>query len=1779
MQEREQQNSLISTFDKGMIKDLHNQPTGSWAHAINVKNNSISGEMGVISNEPANLKIGVIPYTIIGFIHMQADSWFIFSTDDINSEIGLFDDKTGTYSLIVNAPCLNFNKKHLITGAAKSMFDCTWQIYWDDGNNPTRTLNINNIPWLQTTSINGDCITYENTEFLDCEKLRIAPLIKTPIVNLQAGNDGGLLKNGAYQAYIAYVENDQRVTDYLSVSNIQTLFNHTNNKGSLQVNLKNLDLDYEFFELVILSNNQQNYTAKKIGIYSTFQTTIFIDFISPELESVDIKLLSIRTPAYEKSDKIFTVNNYLIRQGPREQFDFNYQPIANQIKTEWVVVEYPEDYYIKNGNNVGYLRDEVYSFFIRWVYNTGEKSKSYHIPGRVAGESTLHNGIKISEKATSGAQNTIDGINPLWKVYNTARISNLLQQRLEDGGVVLGRGDMAYWESTEKYPATQPEIWNSTYIDENGVNIGDTTDTTFDLCGVNIRHHKMPCEELSPILRLSNNTLSGPLFNPTVTSGKIRILGVEFSNIKKPKFNDGTEIPNIIGYEILRGSRKGNKSILAKGVFRNMREYTIPGTTGFTGLYPNYPYNDLRPDVYFHKGSSLLSKRTDGCHDFEQSIAAHPPLDKYSKKVFTFHSPDLMFNEPYLNAYEARIYGEYWGSGKGNFIKSELHPKNILIRNIAIIVGSIVGIGYAIRQMSGTRGDEVGFPASAFPGWSRLVGTDALDSLITGGALTDAAKGVMAASLVPGIKYTNQKDSAASNVPGVIRIFMGWLISVQKIAEGAQEIIDAIYNLSKPRDHAYKFNSVSDLLLYQPMNLFDNFRVKIKNQNFINSAFQVFDEKYKVNNLFRPKTVAVSLEKELPNPTVYDNSRFVLGGSVGVSGQPNLVFKTNNYLDDPESDKYFLASMQYGALKFNFDNQYGQLDKIKQVLISGFNHSILISLAKPKKNKNLNKTYTSPVLFGGDVYVNKYTEKVIMPIFYEFLYGQPDEYNFDYIKYINIPYPRYWMDTQKYDTSNIANVVFSLGLDEASLETALPNDLFYMDRHPFTCHKGNLRNLRNNRYLDPNPLFVMKYAYMYTHVNGILNFFTESEINLAHRDWEDKKEALHYNIADVKDLFDAQIIKNDNFYKYDISLSAGNFLTNLVSSGVLQDRTYNPKVSEFCFTYYPKRLIYSLQSDREKKKDFWKVFLVNNYKDFKDKVTAIKTFDKTGAIIFFPYLSPQLFQGVDELKTKSDIKLTLGDGGLFEQPLRNITNSDLANEYGSCESSNSIINTPSGIFFISQAQGKIFNFTDSLSNITDLGLKWWFNKYLPSFLIKQFPEFEKSKLSDNPVIGIGTQSIYDINEDIVYFCKKDYSVKQEYQNSVTYDHIKEEFKYNNYLIKLGDPVYFDDVSFTVSYDVKTKKWISFHDWHPDLVFPSINHFITTKTEIFPTPYCPPGYIYDYANNECQKYIYDTEPAIVDVEEYIPDTCECDPGYTLVYKANNLGNPQPENKDVIPGGGYYLATGNCLTVNGKPTNALCRKVSCKCPSSDGFEVWSLSGNCDNVYLAGGNGLPNYVNTDPVICEYRKVLKAPMALEGTGLWRHNDRCDLYTNYYGKDYPWEIEVNHNSGQSIVTLKSVEYQLESFVNKDCGEARWHDLDYNFDEVIIYNSEQISGLLKLEINPKENPFAILNYPIVSPNDIKILYSKEENKFRFNQFWDVTKDRGEFSNTQNESFISKLNGYIRELNFNNLNYQKSQIERKKFRHYNNKIIFRKIKSGNRQMLFRVNNVKLNLSQR
>src|SRR5690606_21025030 len=154
------------------------------------------------------------------------------------------------------------------------------------------------------------------------------------------------------------------------------------------------------------------------------------------------------------------LNNHLVRCGVTGQPYINYQPKANNIRTKYVVVQYRADYYYQGGVNVGYMRDEVYSFFIRGVFDTGARTPSYHIAGRKS---------ECNEKSNISDSNTLSGESERLQVYDTSSITNIAgndefvcdipiycdetgQGDYIKKGKVIRKGYMSYWESTEKYP-------------------------------------------------------------------------------------------------------------------------------------------------------------------------------------------------------------------------------------------------------------------------------------------------------------------------------------------------------------------------------------------------------------------------------------------------------------------------------------------------------------------------------------------------------------------------------------------------------------------------------------------------------------------------------------------------------------------------------------------------------------------------------------------------------------------------------------------------------------------------------------------------------------------------------------------------------------------------------------------------------------------------------------------------------------------------------------------------------------------------------------------------------------------------------------------------------------------------------------------------------------------------------------------------------------------------------------------------------------------------------
>ena len=416
------------------------------------------------------------------------------------------------------------------------------------------------------------------------------------------------------------------------------------------------------------------------------------------------------------------------------------------------------------------------------------------------------------------------------------------------------------------------------------------------------------------------------------------------------------------------------------------------------------------------------------------------------------------------------------------------------------------------------------------------------------------------------------------------------------------------------------------------------------------------------------------------------------------------------------------------------------------------------------------------------------------------------------------------------------------------------------------------------------------------------------------------------------------------------------------------------------------------------------------------------------------------------------IAITVGDGGLFNQPLQNITNAEKGINYGACDSRMSVINTPEGTVWVNQRSGHIFIHTGDnaakyhnrgqIEEISNQGMHFWIHKYLPSQLASQFPDYP---YLDNPVMGVGVQCMFDEMFDILYICKKDFKAK----DGVTWNgkewtlgtatspcptgynwistptmacacqsaHNPKIILPCTGFITFGDPNYFEDCSWTLSYHMSSKTFISFHNWFPDYSISTRRHNMTTKQN-------------------------------------------------------------------------------------------------------------------------------------------------------ALWVHNDTNALFSQFYGVSYPTEVAFHINTTPEVTTLRNVEYYLEAYQYTSNQYDRFQQYDFNFSQIMIYNADQCSGLINL-VRKSGNPYEDLQYPIIGSSYITSTYSVKEHKYRINQFFDLTNDRGEYSASIQQMFNTPGNGVDYVLNPLYFNYEKDPLQLKKFRNYNNTIFFRTFSPGAIQQQIRI----------
>ena len=224
-------------------------------------------------------------YKLIGQHYIQEKRkhiFFLVNSISEQSEIGFMDNNDCKYQTLVNAPCLNFNIKNTIPKVVHRITNCTTEIYWTDGVNPRRYLDIENIPY-KLVGGTPSCDPVYGDE-LDCNQLKLQPNFSLPQLDIVRVDSSGNLVAGTYQFGIQYADaSGNELTSYYSITNplpiadediVSVNFNYPVGK-SIVVGVSNLDLtgQFQYFNIAVIKTINNIASVELVGTYNIEEIT------------------------------------------------------------------------------------------------------------------------------------------------------------------------------------------------------------------------------------------------------------------------------------------------------------------------------------------------------------------------------------------------------------------------------------------------------------------------------------------------------------------------------------------------------------------------------------------------------------------------------------------------------------------------------------------------------------------------------------------------------------------------------------------------------------------------------------------------------------------------------------------------------------------------------------------------------------------------------------------------------------------------------------------------------------------------------------------------------------------------------------------------------------------------------------------------------------------------------------------------------------------------------------------------------------------------------------------------------------------------------------------------------------------------------------------------------------------------------------------------------------------------------------------------------------------
>lgn len=479
-------------LEKGIFTDCLevDQPVSTYRFAKNIIDTNL---LGVKENEDGFTNLATMtPYTFIGAIPVNGDEVIVFSTNNTDSEIGLVNLATSSYTQIYNDPALDFDTAFPIQGEYRKDVNGDRIVVFTDVRNTLRILNIDDLSGVN-----------------DIEDLNAFQDVNNPgMLSYSISNSGGSLKTGAYIPITKYKNRDGSETNwfvhdhtfYINDDATSESFNEDDGSEpgvvtNKLINFTLSDCDTRFDTIVIgYIQVINNITTAYQAIERSNSTTITLAITGSE-STTDVTLDEILTPNanYNTVGTITQLGGQLYAANLSTEALPELQKYALDARIDYThslinVVSNTNSH--KDNVPPAFMPGEVYAFYLGVELNKGGWV-FYHIAGR--------------EPITSGT-NEIATVTADGMTYTRFQVENTANR----GGAST---NMGYWQNAnEIYP-------NDDQYD--GSTVGGR-----DLRNQNVRHHRFPALDHLVDTHYSGNTAVG-------VTDLVR-LGISVSNVNIP---------------------------------------------------------------------------------------------------------------------------------------------------------------------------------------------------------------------------------------------------------------------------------------------------------------------------------------------------------------------------------------------------------------------------------------------------------------------------------------------------------------------------------------------------------------------------------------------------------------------------------------------------------------------------------------------------------------------------------------------------------------------------------------------------------------------------------------------------------------------------------------------------------------------------------------------------------------------------------------------------------------------------------------------------------------------------------------------------------------------------------------------------------------------------------------------------------------------------------------------------------------------------------------------